>query len=230
VTKHFKLQVDLLSDTTFGRGDGVTGLVDTEIEYETQTGLPFIRGRVLKGLLVEECANLLFALETQGGGNNSVFTQAAEWLFGKPGSTQDAPGHLRVGPARLPEAFRRAVENEVLTHKLLAADVLQSLTAIRRQTAMNDESGAPQEKSLRSSRVALRGLTFIADLHVDDDIDAPALALLGACAQALRRGGVGRNRGRGELHGTLWGCSPDGDLTAELSASFKDLVLEGRNA
>jgi len=230
VTIHYKLQVRLLSDTTFGRGDGVTGLVDTEIEYDPQTGLPFIRGRVLKGLLVEECANLLFALEKQGLGNYTLFSQAAEWLFGKPGSTQDTPGHLRVGPALLPEAFRQAVEEEIHTKTFSPANVLQSLTAIRRQTAMNDESGAPQEKSLRSSRVALRGLTFFADLQVDDDIEAPARALLGACAQSLRQGGVGRNRGRGELEVTLWASSPDKDLTTELSKSFEKLVLEGRGA
>jgi len=230
VTIHYKLQVRLLSDTTFGRGDGVTGLVDTEIEYDPQTGLPFIRGRVLKGLLVEECANLLFALEKQGLGNYTLFSQAAEWLFGKPGSTQDTPGHLRIGPALLPEAFRQAVEEEIHTETFSSANVLQSLTAIRRQTAMNDESGAPQEKSLRSSRVALRGLTFFADLQVDDDIEASARALLGACAQSLRRGGIGRNRGRGELEVTLWASSPDKDLTTELSKSFEKLVLEGRGA
>lgn len=230
MTIHYKLQVRLLSDTTFGRGDGVAGLVDTEIEYDPQTGLPFIRGRVLKGLLVEECANLLFALEKQGLDNFNLFSQAAEWLFGKPGSTQDTPGHLRVGPALLPEAFRQVVEEEVIAKKFTSADVLQSLTAIRRQTAMNDESGAPQEKSLRSSRVALRGLTFFADLQVDEDVEAPARALLGACAQSLRRGGVGRNRGRGELEVTVWESSSERELTTELSKSFENLVLEGRGA
>ena len=56
------LTIELLTDTTFGRGDGVAGLVDEEVEHDSQTGLPIIRGRTLKGLLVEECANLLYAL------------------------------------------------------------------------------------------------------------------------------------------------------------------------
>jgi hypothetical protein len=61
------LDIRLLSDGAFGRGEGVAGLVDSEVEHEPSE-LPFIRGRVLKGLLVEECANLLFALSRPTAG------------------------------------------------------------------------------------------------------------------------------------------------------------------
>src|SRR5437762_1647556 len=57
-----QLQLELESDTAFGRGEGLAGLLDDEVEYDLATGLPFVRGRTLKGLLVEECANLLFAV------------------------------------------------------------------------------------------------------------------------------------------------------------------------
>ena len=58
------LKFALKSDATFGRGDGVAGLIDSEVQHDTY-GLPYLGGRALKGLLGEECANIIFALELQ---------------------------------------------------------------------------------------------------------------------------------------------------------------------
>ena len=57
----YTLKIKLLSDTTFGRGDGVAGLVDQEVEHDPY-GFPYLRGRTLKGLLSEECDNLIAIL------------------------------------------------------------------------------------------------------------------------------------------------------------------------
>ena len=43
------LHLKLKSDTTFGRGDGIPGVVDEEVEHNPNTGLPFLRGKTLKG-------------------------------------------------------------------------------------------------------------------------------------------------------------------------------------
>jgi hypothetical protein len=44
------LAVELLSDTTFGRGQGTAGEVDVEVEHDGE-GLPLVRGKTLHGLL-----------------------------------------------------------------------------------------------------------------------------------------------------------------------------------
>lgn len=98
------LTIELLSDTTFGRGDGVAGLVDEEVEHDSRTGLPIIRGRTLKGLLVEECANLLYALA-----NRPDFAGAAQWLFGSGGSALGDGAQMRVGLGELPSDLRQQV-------------------------------------------------------------------------------------------------------------------------
>jgi len=56
--------------------------VDEEIEHDTFTGLPYLRGRTLKGLLVEECANILYVL--RGNPAYNLLQQAARDLFGNP--------------------------------------------------------------------------------------------------------------------------------------------------
>lgn len=198
MTTELRLRFTLASDATFGRGDGVAGLLDEEIEYDEATGLPFLRGRTLKGLLVEECASLLFALARQGHPRLGELQRAARRLFGNPESTLEDDGLLHVGHAQLPEDLRRAVAADVEAKRLYPADVLESLTAIRRQTSIND-AGAPERGSLRAMRVLVRELTLSAEMTFDEAIGPTELALLAACALALRRAGTGRNRGRGRL-------------------------------
>ena len=197
--RRLQLCLRLESDATFGRGEGLAGLVDEEIEYDIATGLPFVRGRTLKGLLVEECANLLFALQTAGSLALSILETSAERLFGRPGSGLESAALLHFGPALLPKELREAVRSGIERDELEPADVLEALTTIRRQTAIDEERGAPEKGSLRSMRVMLRQTSFWAWLEFPNDPGADDLALLAACALSVRRGGIGRNRGRGRL-------------------------------
>ncbi len=221
-----EIHITLKTDATLGRGDGVAGLVDAEVEHDAATGLPFLRGRTLKGLLVEECANMLFALERQGSSALGNFQTVAKWLFGQAGSTLDDDALMHVGAAMLPKELRAAVEAEVKAKppRLTPSDVLESLTAIRRQTAVDDETGAPDEGSLRSLRIVLRETLFIAQIDFDKDPPADALALLATCVMSLRRAGTGRNRGRGRLSARL--CDEQGKDTtiAPHFAYFRRLV------
>lgn len=196
----YEMRFDLISDATFGRGEGVAGLVDVEVEHDRH-GLPFLGGRALKGLLVEECANLLYGLS--GHPAEPDFRRAAHWLFGRPGSAIEDEAHLHVGRAQLPADLRAAVQAEVEQALLSPADVLESFTAIRRQTAVGAVTGAPEAGSLRSLRVVLRQTPFVARLDLDGDPDADSLALLAACVRCVRRAGTGRNRGRGRLAARL---------------------------
>jgi hypothetical protein len=220
-----ELHLTLKSDATFGRGDGVVGLVDAEVEHDAETGFPYIRGRVLKGLLVEECANLLFALRQQSPTAYNRFAKAAKFLFGQPGSTLEDDAALRVGPALLPEKLRETVAADVKAERRRPADVLESLTDIRRQTAVDEETGAPAKGSLRAVRVVLRETSLVARLDFVEKPSDDALALLSTCGICLRRGGTGRNRGRGRLEVRL--CDMQGqDLTATHFARFQEAVRE----
>lgn len=197
-----KLHIELLSEAAFGRGDGVTGYVDQEIEYDAATGLPFIRGRTIKGLLVEECANIFYALDKP----TQKLTDAAQFLFGSPGSGLESQARMHIGAARMPNDLRQAILYAVREEKSLQTDeVLETLTHLRRQTAVEHTSGVPDEGSLRTIRVLRRGLALQADITFDKELceNSPERALLSACVGAWRRGGTGRNRGRGRLKAYL---------------------------
>lgn len=196
------------SDATFSSGDGVAGLLDREVEYDAVTGLPYLRGRTLKGLLGEEADNILFSLarvEEQSPQQNRVSTWLAirTLLFGETGSDNTVSGLLHFGPARVPDGIRRSVVEAIERHQISAQDVLASLTAVRRQTA-NTAEGIPVDGSLRTMRVVLRQTPFQARVVSKRALDQQEEAFLAATVLALRRAGTGRNRGRGRLQTDLY--------------------------
>jgi hypothetical protein len=221
-----QIYIKLKTDATFGRGDGVAGLVDEEVEHDRATGLPFLRGRALKGLMVEECSNIMFALECRHSPALNRLQGPARFLFGQAGSTLDDDASMHVGPALLPKELRDAVEAEV-KRGLPPADILESLTAVRRQTAVDERTGAPDEGSLRSLRVVLRKTCFISQIDFEKDPSSDALALLAACVMSLRRAGTGRNRGRGRLSAKLFDEQGKNDITITPHFALFRQIVEG---
>jgi hypothetical protein len=199
----YKLKIKLLSDTTFGRGDGVAGLVDQEVEHDS-SGFPYLRGRTLKGLLSEECDNLIAVLSPDSV--RKRWESVAGNLFGKPGSTLETISKMQVGDACLPEDLRQAVAYQLKRgdNKLMRVDILESLTAIRRQTAIDSKTGVADETSLRSARVVLRELEFTANLSFEVQPHRCTLTLLSVGILALRRVGSNRNRGLGHIQCQLF--------------------------
>lgn len=219
------LKFTLDSDATFGRGEGVAGLVDEEVEHD-QFGFPYLRGRTLKGLLVEEVANLLYALSRQDNAKHQQLATAADVLFGRPGTMTDDTGILRVGDARLPKPLRDMIRYQRSNNddKPTRIDVLESLTDIRRQTSM-DETGRANDGSLRSMRVILRQTPFEATLYLSRQPNDVEQALLGAATLAFQRAGTGRNRGRGALTAHMLDAQRN-DITAEAFALFEKEVAQ----
>lgn len=215
------LRFQLLSDATFGRGEGLAGVVDQEVDQDA-LGLPYLRGRNLKGLLNEECANLLFALDYA-----PRWQAAAQRLWGGPGSQVDDAAHLHVGDAQLPADLRLAVEREVQAKRLQPMDVLEAVTTIRRQTAVDEVSGAPDDGTLRAMRVVLRDTVFEAPLTFTAPSERDDRLLLAACVLALRRAGTGRNRGRGRLQASVHIADqgqPGEDVSLALYREFAEEV------
>jgi hypothetical protein len=194
------LVVELLSDTTFARWEGTAGVVDVEIDHD-ELGLPVVRGKRLHGLLRDAWLSMR--------PHFPELEEAACRVLGEQ-ADRDEQSILRIGDGLLPEEVRAWVRYAVGRERnpLRPEQVLTTLTDIRRQTAVSRASGAPEETTLRSSRVVLRGMCFTSPLlwlSAPGDGEVRCLAL---CALALRHGGWQRNRGRGFLRVTLDG-QPD---------------------
>ena len=217
----YRLKIKLLSDTTFGRGDGVAGLIDQEVEHDP-FGFPYLRGRTLKGLLSEESDNLIAVLSH----HKQDWERVACNLFGTLGSTIGTMGAVHIGDSCLPEDLRQAVAFQIKDETLTKTEVLDSLTTIRRQTSIDPQLGTPDEGSLRSFRVVLRDRCFTADLIFEKMPSDEMLSLIAVGSLALRRLGSGRNRGRGHVQCTLHDDPEGDDITHHYANYFGQAIKE----
>ncbi len=141
-------------------------------------------------MLGAECADIVYALGlAPDATRRSAGRRPATRLFGRSGAALDGEAILHVGAARLPDDLRLALLADVRSGRLTPADILETVTALRRQTAM-DEWGAPQENTLRTMRVILRKTVFWAPLDFLAEPQEDDLALLAACVKAFRRAGT----------------------------------------
>ena len=213
----YKLTIRLLSETTFGRGDGLAGEVDQEIVHD-QYGFPFLRGRTLKGALSEECDGIVEMLPP-----NPRWGKALHNLFGTAGSILTTQAHWHYGDATLPEPLRKAVAAQQYNKQLTATEVLDSLTTIRQQTAIHAKSGTPDEGSLRAARVLIRELVFTSRLTTWVKPSPEELMILAAGCRALRHLGAARTRGRGHIRCALYDMPP-ADITDTWITKLKEAV------
>jgi len=195
------LRIELLSDTAFGRGDGIASHVNSEIEHDKNTGLPIIKGRTLKGLFVEACADILYGLKTCSSSTYDNFEKSAKSLFGTPGSGLDSTGKLHFGTATLPQGLVETVQSN--PDEYMPNQVLESFTTIRHQTAVDDATDIPKDTSLRAIRVVLRGTIFHAHIS-HSDLECDEVSLLWACANTVRNAGQNRTRGLGHIRVELY--------------------------
>jgi hypothetical protein len=232
--QNLKLKIEITSPACPGSGNGVAGLVDTEIEYEVETGLPIIKARTIKGLLAEECANILYCLTRSNNTSLQRLEPAANFIFGSTGSFVENESRVLIGTARLHEDMRTAVKkairddaesNNQNEFKITPTSILDSLTTIRRQTSIDYETGVAETGSLRSIRTLLPGLTFYTQIQFLKPPVEEVYALLAASALGLKNLGLSRNRGVGSCKCGIID-SADRDQTHNYLEQFKKLLTE----
>jgi len=193
------IQIELLSDASFSRGEGTAGIVDVEVEHD-ELGLPFIGGKTLRGLLHDSWLSMQNWFQELSPSADRIFGTDADF---------DEHSILRIGDAIVDSETRKWVEVAEYrkNHPLCPKMVLEALTDIRQQTSEERTTGAPAETTLRSIRVIIHGLKLQSPLYwlaepTEEDFRCLSLALL-----ATRHAGLGRNRGRGHISLTLNGES-----------------------
>lgn len=191
------IEIELLSDTAFSRGDGSAGIVDVEVEHD-ELGMPFLGGKTLRGLLHDSWLSMEHCF--------SELSLSAKRIFGTEADF-DERSILRIGDAVMDSETRswiKAAEYRS-NHPIHPKAVLEALTDIRQQTSEERSTGAPAETTLRSVRVIIRGLRLQSPLYWLDDPTHEDLRCLSLALLATRHAGLGRNRGRGHCRMTLDG-------------------------
>lgn len=184
------LKLSLLSDAVPGNGEGLAGIIDIDICYD-EYGLPYIPAKRIKGILRESAQDLVdYQMATAEQVND---------MFGQSGTKMGTD--LKIGNGFLEgyQVLRRFLAEASLRkyYKQLFSTqaVLQCFTYTRSQTAL--ENGIAQDKSLRTLRILKRGIVFIFDVEMPDDMNM--YTLLKDSCKVTRRFGLSRTRGVGEI-------------------------------
>lgn len=240
----YRLKIELLSDLCVSDGGIYNSALDIDICQDAY-GFPYIPAKRIKGCLRES------ALELADWGENVDIGK----LFGDKGKRENA-GILRISDAVLPDSVENRAEidasNSVIYHK---QNILNQYSYVRTQTSIDNETGVAKPTSLRTMRVAKKGLAFEAKLRVEDinenmngcdDAEAQAndtmtskewKSVLDLICANLTHMGNSRTRGLGEVRVTLsdegtGACasvkSAENKLTGEADASDCILTYEIR--
>lgn len=174
-----------MSDLCTYSGETYNSVIDTDVVYE-KNGIPYIPGRRLKGCIREA------ALEMKELG----FIEQAQYdeIFGKEGD-QNAAFSLSnayiLNYVGVVNALKKCKYPDLKSKE----KVLGQYTYVRRQTAIDMETGVAAENTLRSMRVIRRGLVFIADCNWTKKVSKPEI--LGQAISLVKHMGVARTRGLG---------------------------------
>lgn len=208
------VEVEALTDACLAGGaTGGVGDVDTATETDTG-GMPVLRGRTLKGLLVEEAAAIL-----EMAGSPGALVDAAAVLFGDPGR-HGVPSLVSFADGSVPPKVREAFKENGWDER--------ALTCVRRQTAIDPDTGAARIRSLRAARLIRAGVVLRCTVRSARDLRSTERALLAACVASLRRIGLHRNEGWGRVQCRLRG-DQGADRTGEWVAELDSEVPAGQS-
>lgn len=181
-----KMILDMQGYWAIGCGKGGGSEVDNRIDRDAD-GLPYIPGKMLKGLIKDACLHLkacgnanynfvdvVFGTATEGDGLNRTLT---------------SQGKIYISDARLSVALRSALsQNEAAR---------QNLTRNIYSTAIDDSTGTAKEGSLRGIEVAV---PMRLESHIECDCSEAEMEFIKTATQKLVNSiGAHKTRGLGEV-------------------------------
>ena len=206
----FHLNIKLLSDLCVSDGGVYNSIIDTDCCHD-EAGFPFIPAKRIKGCL-RECA-----LELNEWGKHIDICG----IFGEEGRSDkgaaDKRAALRIGNAYL-EGFEAMCEEAAIHHGHVLfhpQQILNCFTSLRTQTSISQETGIADPHSLRTMRVANKGLVFTADV----EMPTSAFESVKACCAVFQQMGIARTRGFGDVEVTLSAAEQSGADSANTAAS-----------
>ena len=170
-----KMILNLQGYWAVGSGKGGGNEVDSRIDRDAD-GLPYVPGKMLKGLIRDAC----FRLQEAGNADYNF----ADKIFGESGK-------IFISDAKLSPALRNALSEE--SNK----DAKDNLTRNIYSTAILYETGTAENKSLRGYEVAVP-MQLTADVECDCDADTFNRIKI-AAEKLIYAVGSHKTRGLGEV-------------------------------
>ena len=194
-----RIKIELKSDLCSSSGNNFGSLIDTDICYD-KYGLAYIPSKRLKGILKE--AFIEYSDWIRNSENSKSLDDICSRLFGIEGANNSCD--LIIDNAYLEDIdlIEHDIENieDNYSKYLNKQRILNTISYVRYQTAIDEKTGVAKENSLRTIRVLKSGLVFYSNISVkgEDELD-----LIGNILPLVTHIGMNRTRGFGEVECTI---------------------------
>ncbi|MFN3739313.1 MAG: RAMP superfamily CRISPR-associated protein [Thermodesulfovibrionales bacterium] len=210
-----KIEIQLLTPSLIGSGTGYGTIIDADIVFD-EIGIPLIPAKRIKGCLRDSAIELLTWFKLAG---IQLFDQKMiDIIFGKPGNIE--PGSVYFSNLFIDEYEKIKTWAIFLSQEVSGLinkeSIIDYFTELRQQTAIDEESGTAKKHSLRTIRVAKKGLIFKGDIEIHVSDAESAKRLLYYAAKNLRHLGTKRTRGFGYVRCRLLQDNNELDFINEL--------------
>lgn len=191
------IKVELLSDTIFGSGQSISGIVDQDVLHD-KFGFPYMKGKTIKGKIREEFTHVLKCI---GKGNTDM--DIVVRFFGKPDGKSISG--LLFSDLEISKNIRDILAETIKENQseLDSNDVLNAATSIRTFTSIDYNSGVAKTGSLRKMRVINNGLTFYSYMTSITDLSETEEGIIGSSVASLKHLGTMETRGKGYVKCSL---------------------------
>lgn len=215
-----KIKMSLVSEAIPGSGEGLSGIIDSDISSD-EFGIPYIPSKRIKGVLRESGLDLSAAKSFDEGRLRDI--------FGESGAQVGTDFKISNGFIKDYEIYKKflisAIQNEKLNPIFNKESVLNEFTYLRSQTTIDSETGTAKENSLRTCRVLKRGLIFYFDINLPQQYNADFEKI----CHVTRRFGLSRTRGLGEISLKLMPDEEENVLEQKVSIENEDIPDQQRS-
>lgn len=201
--EEYKLKVKLLTDTVFGSGYSVPGLIDADVLHD-ELGFPYINGKTFKGKLGEMAglfANMLKASDS-GKEVGEILEKKKNKLFGESGEYNH--DKIKISDCEILKDIRDYFKNNIKNSNIKSSEILEALTHIEEQTSIDRKTGIAKEKSLRNYRVINRGIILYSYIFCPEKLDEYEKILLASSCSLLRHLGSYETKGKGQVKVSMY--------------------------
>ena len=185
----YNIEIELKSETILGSGESVPGSVDLEVLYDNY-GLPYLKGKTLKGRLREEAENIVRF-------DNKTFSKKDIYeLFGY--EDKNELNKIIFFDATVSENIKNAIKEAINNSSIGKEEVFNALTDTRIFTSIG-KNGVALDTTLRQIRVIHKGLILNAKINVVCELSEKEEILLALSVASLKHIGLMCNRGKGSV-------------------------------
>jgi CRISPR-associated protein Csx10 len=226
--RSYNLKITLESPCLIGSGEGFGAIIDSDIVFD-ELGIPYIPSKRIKGCLRDSAIEVCEIFESAGiklinfrrENSENQFSNVST-IFGRTGDNRPAPVYFSDLKLEDYETLKEWMEYFLAEYKNLISreHIIEQFTETREQTSINKKNGIAKEHSLRTIRVAKKGIIFEETIDIEFGDDEVIKLIYFACKN-LRRIGTKRNRGFGEVRCELYEGLKEINFLSELEAQCK---------